>query len=662
MRLSLDAEPEAMARQLGCAGRHRARRMTRRLAPELVLLEHRELLSTFDVTSTADDGTTGTLRWAIEQANAASSPTTIDFRLASTPATITLTQGQLEFSNSADSTTIDGPGASLLSISGNNASRVFEVDKGVAASLSGLTITGGSTTGSGGGLYNYGSVTLTGCTISGNSAGSATSGGIGGGLMNAGAVTLSGCTISGNSATSPMHSKRGGVAGLASSGTATLIDCTISGNSTSSGAGGLWSNGTVNLTECAISGNSSGLSNGGTATLTGCTISDNSGAGIASGNGYQAASLTLTDCTISGNSGGGLGNFGTATVADCTINGNSAPYRAGGVDNFGTASLTACTISGNSAPVGGGVYNYQGVNPYSGHVYAGTVTLNDTIVAGNTDGQGTASDIGGNATSILSGSYNLIGTGGSGGLTNGTDGNIVLTSLANLDLGPLADNGGPTETMALLPGSAAIRAGTTADYPGTSTPISTDQRGRPLDSAPDIGAYQTQASHLINLSFTNLSSPTIDYGTASVKVSGTLASGGQAPPATESVQVTLDGVTHSAPIGNGGAFSITFDSSTLGVSASPYTIGYSYAGDGNYAPTSTTRTLMVNKATAILKAIEAGGASPATRSARPRQSPASMGSLRPVLKVSPQRSSTMPGARRAGHRSPVRQARPAPTR
>ena len=75
-------------------------------------------------------------------------------------------------------------------------------------------------------------------------------------------------------------------------------------------------------------------------------------------------------------------------------------------------------------------------------------------------------------------------------------GNIVLTSLTDLGLAPLGNNGGPTQTMALLPGSAAIGAGVIADYPGTTTPITTDQRGEPLDSPnPDIGAFQTQGSH-----------------------------------------------------------------------------------------------------------------------------------------------------------------------
>ncbi len=157
--------------------RRRSARRIRR--PILESLEARQLLATFTVMSTADDGGSGTLRYAIGEANAASTPSTIDFKLGTSPATITLTQGQLEVDNYFYGITIDGPGASMLTISGNDASRVFEVGFGTDASISGLTITGGSTTGQnnyGAGLLNYaGNTTLTGCTISGNS--SSTSGG-----------------------------------------------------------------------------------------------------------------------------------------------------------------------------------------------------------------------------------------------------------------------------------------------------------------------------------------------------------------------------------------------------------------------------------------------------------------------------------------------------
>ena len=233
--------------------------------------------------------------------------------------------------------------------------------------------------------------------------------------------------------------------------------------------------------------------------------------------------------------------------------------------------------------------------------YYGTATLTDTIVAGNTNPSG-ASDITGNEN--VSGSFNLIGTGGSGGLANGVDGNIVLTSLTNLGLAPLGNNGGPTQTMALLPGSSAIGTGVTADYPGTSTPITTDQRGAPLDAPnPDIGAFQTQGSTLVALSFSGIRNQSITYGTSSVNISGSLASSSQAPVG-ENVIVTLDSVQQSATIGSGGAFSttFTFDSPGPSVSDSSYTITYSYTSDGTFASASTDSTLTVNPAALTITA------------------------------------------------------------
>ena len=219
------------------------------------------------------------------------------------------------------------------------------------------------------------------------------------------------------------------------------------------------------LTDCAISGNSAAYSGG----------------MVNSGGPYGPAGMaTLTDCTISGNSatldGGGLDNDGTANLTNCTIEGNygggGGGTEGGGLHNFGLANVADCTISGNSAVYGGGLDN------------EGTAILTDTIVADNTNLSGSASDIAG----TVSGTYNLIGTGGSGGLVDGVGRNIILPSLASLGLAPLGSYGGPTQTMALLPGSAAIGNGLGAS--GTTT----DQRGAPRSTsgAVDIGAFQDQ--------------------------------------------------------------------------------------------------------------------------------------------------------------------------
>ena len=181
--------------------------------------------------------------------------------------------------------------------------------------------------------------------------------------------------------------------------------------------------------------------------------------------------------------GGAVQNYGgPLALNDCTVSGNSATDYGGGMDNegSGTLTLTACTIGDNTAGGGGGLWNE-----------GSTATLTDTIVAGNNTStlfnvDASASDVSGNQANLVTGTYNLIGTGGSGGITDGTGGNIVLTSLNVLGLAPLGNYGGPTQTMALLAGSPAIGAGQVVGG------IIADQRGEPLDSPPDIGAFQSQ--------------------------------------------------------------------------------------------------------------------------------------------------------------------------
>jgi Bacterial Ig-like domain (group 3) len=673
----------------------------RRFEAVLLPLEDRRLLSTFPVTSTADNSNTGTLRWAVAEANAATSPSTIVFELGSASATITLTQGQLDLSNSSESVTIDdGTGQGPVTISGNNQSGAFQVDSGVTASITGLTITGGATlvnSPHGGSINDLGTLTLSDCTITNNPQSTNPVSGIyidgtaditdctisgensyhgagvdvsdgtadltgctiedntgardvdGAGVYNKdGTTTLVNCTISGNSAvgggslynfsygqlkvygcTISGNSNSGADGGgVYNRGTAYLSDCTIDGNSNENFGGGVCNlQGTIDLSGCTISGNDAvrggGLENDGTATITDCTISQNtvwaSGGGVSSGLDIKTSNLTLTDSTISDNTdldydsygGGGVGviNYGQATLTDSTIANNVADNGDGtqisngtGLADLGTATVVACTISGNTTNASGG-----GI--YVGGTGAGTLTLNNTIVAGNvsvpTDGGASPNDIIADASgAVVSGSNNLVGTGGSAGLSSSTN----LLGVADPGLAPLGDNGGPTETMALLTGSPAIGAGSAALEVGPGgTSLTTDQRGEPLDfPTPDIGAYQTQS--IISLSFTGLTSPSVTYGTASVTISGTLANGDLAPPDTESVQITLDGVTQSAAFGSGGAFSTTFGTSTLPASATPYTVTYSYAGVANFAAAATTSTLTVGQATPSVSVSINGGA------------------------------------------------------
>src|SRR5208337_428619 len=136
----------------------------------------------------------------------------------------------------------------------------------------------------------------------------------------------------------------------------------------------------------------------------------------------------------------------------------------GGIANSGTVTVTNSTIAYNAGDFGSGLA-----------VYSGTATLFNTIVALNIGSDISVYD--GYGTVSASSAYNLIGTGGSGGLTNGVNGNQV--GVANPGLGPLVSYGGPTETIALLSGSPAIDKGSNALAIDLTTgqPLTTDQRG-----------------------------------------------------------------------------------------------------------------------------------------------------------------------------------------
>ena len=219
----------------------------------------------------------------------------------------------------------------------------------------------------------------------------------------------------------------------------------------------------ANFTTDGASGG--GIANGGALTIRNCTISGNtSGAlffGRSEGGGiYNRGLITISGSTISGNTavfGGGIDNAGNATITSCTIsansNGNLGGSEGGGIENGGTVDITSCTISGNSA---------EG-NPGGGIANGGTVRARNTIIALNTAGcsfQGctpTGLDVSGALTSQ---NFNLIGN-NAGATITPQPADQIGTPGSPIDplLGPLQNNGGPTETQALLSGSPAIDKG-----------------------------------------------------------------------------------------------------------------------------------------------------------------------------------------------------------
>jgi hypothetical protein len=406
------------------------------------------------VVSNADSGA-GSLRQAIIDACDGS---TITFDVNQVVSPITLTSGELLINKNL---TINGPGANLLTISGNNASRVFNIQAAMTAEISGLSITNGNTASDGGGIVNHGTLTLSASGVANSS-----SPGSGGGIVNVGGATM---TINGS---------------------------TITGNTSPVGAG---------------------IANGGALTIVNSTISANNGIGFTN----SAGTATITNSTISGNT-----NVGIEAVASVNI-GNSIVAKA------------------------------QNDNP---------------------DVTGT----------FVSQGNNLIGDkGGSTGFTNGVNGDQVgiAGALVNPLLGALANNGGPTQTQALLPGSPAINAGNNTLANNAS--LTTDQRGagfdRIVNTTVDIGAFESRGFTISTTSGTPQSAvfntAFADPLVATVSSSfGEPVDGGQvtftAPGAGASAKFTGGVSTINAAIASGQASVSATANSTVG---GPYEV----TGTGN---------------------------------------------------------------------------------
>lgn len=362
--------------------------------------------------------------------------------------------------------TINGPGAGLLTVSGNHVSQNFSIKGGATVSINNLKISDGySFNPAGEGIYSEVPLTLTNCVVSDNY----TENGTGGGIYSASSLTVINSTVSGN------HAVHGG--GILSVGPLTIINSTISNNSAQYNAAGLY---------------------------------------------VISSPVTIIDSTISGNSAGNLAggiyiNTPT-TITNSTFSGNSSGIQGGGIFSEYPTALNNCTISNNRSGSGGGIYRPS---------LAGPATLKNTIVAGNFRGTGaTRDDINGGIDPASS--FNLIGDGTNlTGITNGNAGNQVgsSTSPINPSLFALANYGGPTLTHLPMPTSPAINAGSNANLPADTAdlnnngnagePLPVDQRGvgfvRVVSGQVDIGAVE--ADYTPNL-ILELSGPVADQAAA----------------------------------------------------------------------------------------------------------------------------------------------------
>lgn len=224
-------------------------------------------------------------------------------------------------------------------------------------------------------------------------------------------------------------------------------------------------------------GNGGGIENAATVTLTivNSTLSGNA-AGLGGGV-FNSGTLTIINSTFSNNmasQGGGIYNPGSGmlTITNSTFSGNAAPVAGGASFNAGTLQIANTTLSDNSSPLGGGVFNI------------GTLQIGSTILNAGASG----ANIANNGGTVTSHGYNLSSDDGGGFLTG--PGDQINT---NPRLGPLQDNGGPTFTHELLPGSPAIDAGD----PNFTPPPFFDQRGqgfpRVVNARIDKGSFEVQS-------------------------------------------------------------------------------------------------------------------------------------------------------------------------
>ncbi len=370
--------------------------------------------------------------------------------------------------NSLD-TALDATGHQIT-LSGGDAVRVFYVSTNVTLSLNSLTIAQGRSTNSGAGIFNdYGTLNASNTTFSSNNVlavanpsgpglgpGSNVTGGA---IANLGAVHLINCTFAGNSAVgaagsagvwgavgSPGGSGAGG--SIWNAGTLTAIGCTLYANLAAGGKGGDGGNGApMPFPTPGSAGGAGGdgaggaVFNSGIARLVNCTLALNTGAGGAGGmggGGYPAPGYPPPPSGPPGPPGASIGGIHDAS---------------------GQCYLTNCTVAFNS---GTGIWITQ----------SGGMALVNTLLEENSPANcsGTTTDLGHNLSSDVTCNFTNAGS---------------LNNTFAL-LGSLTNNGGPTFTLALLPGSRAIDNGDTTTAPAT------DQRGvpRPFGRAADIGAYE----------------------------------------------------------------------------------------------------------------------------------------------------------------------------
>jgi CSLREA domain-containing protein len=367
--------------------------------------------------------------------------------------------GSVTLQGASNTTTIINAGAG-----GGIGDRVFDVQPGASVTLTGMVIQGGIDNGfGGGGIRNQGTLTLANVLVIANY-----SSACGGGLYNSLNSTTSVNTVSfGNN-----QASHGG--GICNDGKLALYNTSLTFDQASGSGGGIFNNLEATLERVTIASETAnlhggGIYNTGDITITNSTIQDNT-ATTGNGGGVFGGWITMTNTTLYNNqaltgNGGGIYHIFHLALTNVTLSANSASGSGGGIYalSYYDASLTNVTLMGNSAASGSGVFRN---NSQGGQLQLKNTILRNALSGGNCSG------------SITSLGHN-IDSGNTCGFTQSGD-QINTNPLA----AALANNGGATQTHALLPGSPAINAGDNNGCPAV------DQRGFQRLGGCDIGALE----------------------------------------------------------------------------------------------------------------------------------------------------------------------------
>ena len=405
--------------------------------------------STRIVTSLADDGSPGALRSVIASAN---SGDTITFGVTGT---ITLAQGPLDISKSL---TVSGPGAANLAISGNHASTVLQVESGVMVGMSGVTIMNGASPGNyGGGIYNYGVLTVTNSIFSSNSAY------YGAAIYNAsGMLTITNSTFSGNSASI----YAGGI--FNDRGTLTITNSTFSANSAGGNGGGIYNFGMLTITNSTFSANSAGYGaaffNEITATIKNTLLANGSSRNCYNVGAFNSAGYNLSDDDSCSSLFTGIGDR----------NDTAAGLDPNGLQSNGGPTPTIAILATSPA------FNVIPLSPTNYCIAADGTTPIATDQRGIARPQVSACDIGAFEYSsdndagfaVLTGGNNFSGNQNVNGIVTATsfigDGSAltgVIAASANIaNLANFATSAGDAETLGGNPASAFAPATGSTNY------------------------------------------------------------------------------------------------------------------------------------------------------------------------------------------------------